>query len=461
MPAPAAAAGLLLWSLLAGPLGAAPAEGKLEAGTVHLGGRRDEDRWGYLGKFGYAIGERATYDVRFRLRPGGAARAAALLDAAAAPEVDLEVFLDVDWDRALTLPACQRAADGPAKRTFRKVDLGREPGEWGPWVSGFVSQSIRPHIWYFAASSCASGGLGGADVDFEVRMRQPDGSELGVELRWMPSVSAVALACLTAFLGCFVRRCRLAAMSTGPLHPVLCALAAAVALQWAALLLEVLHLWAYSSNGVGSPAADALAGALDMLSQVVTVTLLIAIARGYSLASAAEACELSSMRRVALAVAFLHVVLVLLDKLDGEASHEHHENGGALGLILLAARLLLFAAFARESGELQARAGLRLQSFLRRFRAAGSAYLLAYPALLLAVQAFAPYLRHPLLMVGLLGAQASAASWLAGLFLSKGAYYEVSSMSSSLLPGCGGAHGLSLGAPAACAASSLRRRGGC
>jgi hypothetical protein len=456
MPVPAAAAKLLLWGLLAGPLGPRPAEGKLETGAVRLGGRREEDRWGYLGKFGYAIGQRATYDVRLRLRPGGA-----LLDRAdaAAPPVQLEVFLDEDWDYALTLPACRRASEGQARRTFQ-VDLGREPGEWGPWVSGQISQNIRPHIWYFAASSCESDGPASVDVDFEVRMRQSDGSELGVELRWMPSVSAAVFACLTAFLACFGQRCRLTARSTGVLHPVICALAAAVALQWAALLLEVLHLWAYSGNGAGSPVADALSGALDMLSQVVTVTLLIAIARGYSLACA-KSCELSGLQQVALAVALLHVFLVLLDKLGGEASHEHHENGGALGLVLLAARLLLFAIFTKEASELHASAGLRLQAFLRRFQVAGSAYLLAYPVLFLAVQAFAPYLRHPLLQVGLLAAQACSAFWLAGLFLSKGSYYEVSSMSSSLLPGCGGSHGASQGAPTACAALSLRRRSAC
>merc|ERR1719382_636614 len=268
-------------------------------------------------------------------------------------------------------------------------------------------------------------------------MRQSDGSELGVELRWMPTVSAAVFACLTAFMGYFGQRCHQAARSMGVLHPVIRALAAAAALQWAALLLEVLHLWLYQANGTGAPVVDALSGAMDMLSQVVTVTLLIAIARGYSLACA-KTCEPSGLQHVALAVAVLHVALVFLDKWGGEASYEHHENGGALGLILLAARLLLFAWFTKEASELQAGAGLKLQAFLWRFRAAGSAYLLAYPGLFLAVQVFAPYLRHPLLQVGLLAAQAASAFWLAGLFLSKGAYYEVSSLSGSLLPGCGG-----------------------
>ncbi|CAK0854601.1 unnamed protein product [Prorocentrum cordatum] len=162
---------------------------------------------------------------------------------------------------------------------------------------------------------------------------------------------------------------------------------------------------------------------------------------------------------MALAVAVLHVALVLLDKWGGEAAHEHHENGGALGLALLGARLLLFAWFTKEISDLQAGAGLQLQAFLRRFQVAASAYLLAYPALLLVVQAFAPYLRHPLLQVGLLAAQTACALWLAGLFLSKGRYYELSDMSSSVLPGSGGRAAAADPPPVAGQGSSLRRRG--
>jgi len=219
----------------------------------------------------------------------------------------------------------------------------------------------------------------------------------------------------------------------------------------------VIHLWLYRANGTGAPFVDAFSSTLDMLSQVVTVTLLLGIARGYSLACA-RTCEPSGLQHMALAVAVLHVALVILDKWGGEASYEHHENGGALGLVLLVARLFLFAWFTKDINELQASAGLKLQAFLQRFQVAGSAYLLAYPGLLLAVQAFAPYLRHPLLQVGLLAAQTASAFWLAGLFLSKGSYYDVSCLSGSLLP-VGACHGASAGAPQqAGPAWPLRRR---
>jgi len=132
--------------------------------------------------------------------------------------------------------------------------------------------------------------------------------------------------------------------------------------------------------------------------------------------------------------------------------------------VLLAARLALFGLFTKGVMELKLTAGLRLQSFLRRFQFAGSAYLLSYPMLFLVVQGFAPYLRHPLLQIGLLTAQTCSAFWLASLFLSKGSFYEVSTLSDSLLPGLlggGSCHGAGLAKGRAGDESSLRRRVGC
>lgn len=60
------------------------------------------------------------------------------------------------------------------------------------------------------------------------------------------------------------------------------------------------------------------------------------------------------------------------------------------------------------------------------------------------MQAFAPYLCHPLQQVGLQAAKIASAFWLAGLFFSKGSCYEVSCLSSSLLP-LYGRHGAGAG----------------
>merc|ERR1712217_143430 len=134
-----------------------------------------------------------------------------------------------------------------------------------------------------------------------------------------------------------------------------------------------------------------------------------------------------------------------LRAMDDDAAYRHHEHEGAIGWAILVLRLLLFAWFLKSLQECQRAGGIRLHQVLQEFRVAGSVYFLAYPALLLVVQVFAPYLRHPIMHTGLLTMQLASSAWLASLFLSRGTYFRASVLSASMLPGGGGAINASFG----------------
>jgi len=294
---------------------------------------------------------------------------------------------------------------------------------------------VRSHLWYFAISSCyGTRGNPDLEIDYELRLRQFDDSELSVEMMYMPVVSAFALLCLTVFLGAFTARCYNFERSAGNIHPVIGVLAVAVVLQWAAEAFNTIHFFTYRRNGLGWPIADCLAEVCFMLSQVVCSTLLIAIAQGYTLRRS-NVGPSSLLRPTAVMLAVFHVLLVGLDKVQGEASDKHHENEGIIGWTILLARLALYGWFMAGVQALQQKGGFKLENFLHRFQLAGSAYFLAHPVIFVVVQAFAPYLQHPIMEVGMLTMQTTSAVWLADLFLSRGAYFEVSQLSSSLLPG--------------------------
>jgi len=174
-----------------------------------------------------------------------------------------------------------------------------------------------------------------------------------------------------------------------------------------------------------------------MLSQVVVSTLLLTIAQGYTLGSAREA-TVGSVRPIAAAISVLHIVLVAQCKAQGDHSDKHHENEGAIGWALLLARLVLYGWFVKSIGALRETGGFRLQGFLQSFQFAGSLYFLSYPAIFFIVKAFAPYLQHPVMQIGLVVMQTASSVWLSDLFLTRGEYFRVSTLSSSLLPGgCG------------------------
>jgi len=142
---------------------------------------------------------------------------------------------------------------------------------------------------------------------------------------------------------------------------------------------------------------------------------------------------------IALFSFFIHVGLVSFGKLQDESASKYHENEGAIGWVLLSVRLLLLSWFVLAAQASQKEGGLRLHDFLQRFQLAGVIYFLAYPLLFVVVQIFAPYLQHPIMQIGLLGMQTASEVWLAELFLTRGMYFKVSALSTSLLPGNHGA----------------------
>lgn len=403
-------------------------EGKIQKGTLRLGSMEPEQPWQYLSKFGYGIGS-GDYSLRARVRNYG------FLDSAA--YLDLDLFLDEDWTMVESLPACQRAARGPSRRTL-SIDLPAT-GEWGWWWRGSVNQVVRPHIWYFALSSCNQRHTLNHTfiIDYEIHLTQGDSSEFSLEMRYMLPAHAVAALAFSLFLCRYAVRCQAFWRSAGSVHVVIWILTGAMVLQYVGQVLHIAHLCIYSHDGVGLQTFDLLAEVLFMMSQVIQATLLIVIALGYTVIHSTMD-ELELVKPILFAVSVVHAVLVGISKLHDGTSVKYHENNGVVGWLLLAIRLVLYTWFLVATQASQQKGGFQLQSFLHQFQIAGSLYFLAYPFIFLVVQACAPYLQHPIMQTGLLAMQTACNSWLAGLLLSRGAYFKTSVLSLPLLPDCTG-----------------------
>jgi hypothetical protein len=206
-----------------------------------------------------------------------------------------------------------------------------------------------------------------------------------------------------------------------------------MALQFVAHTLHTLHLWHYQADGSGIALLDLLSEVMFMLSQVVQTTLLIAIAMGYTLLPSRDG-RMVIVKWIALLSLVLHAGLVSFGKLQDESDSKYHENEGAVGWVLLTVRLLLLSWFVFATQASQEQGGMRLHDFFQRFRVAGVIYFLAYPLLFVVVQVFAPYLQHPVMQIGLSIMQTTSHVLLAELFLSRGLYFKVSALSTSLLP---------------------------
>merc|ERR1712087_489555 len=114
---------------------------------------------------------------------------------------------------------------------------------------------------------------------------------------------------------------------------------------------------------------------------------------------------------------------------------KYHENEGVIGYILLSIRLMLYIWFLWAVSSSAKAGGMKLRSFLSMFRMAGSIYFLTYPAIFMITKLFAPYMQHAVMSVGLMCMQLGSNVWLASLFLTRGDYFKVSTLSDSELPG--------------------------
>jgi hypothetical protein len=303
-----------------------------------------------------------------------------------------------------------------------------------------LEQRVRRHIWYVALSDCRRAvGIGNetVNIDFEFRARQEDGSEFSVEMRHMPAIHGLSLLGFSGLFVLYVMRCRDFWRSYGALHPVIWILTGAMALQYVAQALQMAHLWRYEQDGVGRSTFEALSGNIFMASQVIHTALLVAIARGYTLLRL-KVSDIDLIKPIAAVVMLTHTAIVGCGHMYDDPAYRHHEYQGTVGWAILAIRLVLFAWFLQSVGATQRLGGVRLESFLQQFSLAGSMYFLAYPAIFLIVQVFAPYLRQPIMHVGLLVMQLASNLWLASLFLSRGTYFKVSALSASMLPGSPG-----------------------
>lgn len=399
------------------------ADGKFQSGTLRISGPNKENHWKYMSKFGYGIGM-GSFKVRVKLHSPKTMKEDR--------DLKLQVYLDEDWSYVEGMTElCQRKSKAKQVQNLRV----NGNGSWSPWSEGRLSQNMRPHIWYFAAVDCEEILQNFTHrLKFEFSAQQENGSEYSTELMYMREANFVFFAAFVYFVYSFSIQTQTFSKSSGSVHPVIWTLCASIILQFVAQLFHTIHLWAYAFDGSGVKALEVLSEILFMLAQVTQTSLLILIALGYTLLQS-KIGELDLMIPMCFMIAVIHIMLVGFGKIKDDASYKYHENEGVVGWILLVLRLLLYVWFLWAVGSSSNESGMKMQNFLRKYRAAGSIYFLSYPLIFMITKLFAPYWQHAVMSVGLMMMQFCSNLWLAKLFLTRSEYYQVSTLSSSCLPG--------------------------
>jgi hypothetical protein len=396
---------------------------KVQSGSITLGGDQDEFKWKYISKFGYNIGT-GTWAVRFKtLRPSLNKEVS----------ITTDVFLDLEWDQV------ESEENVCARHKYRRASgTSKIPanGEWSEWIQGSLSQAARPYIWYIAANDCGNELGSPTRLRFEFVARQEDGDEFSVEMIGSFYIVLIELAFFSFLCYNIHKECRKIIKSADGLHPVMYTLLAMVGLHFGSVLCQFFHLRAYSHDGVGFKALDVIAEILNVLSQVIGTSLLILIALGYTLLHS-KLGNLDVVIPVVFIIAVLHVLLVGFGKIKDDASYKFYENEGVVGWVLLVLRglLLVWFVWAVKETAKEASNNSRMIDFLQKFLIAGIVYFLSYPLVFVITGLFVPYFRYKVMTIGSFLMRFGSYLWMTKLFLSRGDYFQVSTLKNSFLPG--------------------------
>lgn len=397
-------------------------DAKFQSGSITLGGDLEEFKWKYVSKFGYHVGA-GTWAVRFKtMRPYVNKQAT----------ISADVFLDLEWDKVENEPnVCERHKH---RRASGSVKLPQS-GEWSEWINGTLSQTARAYVWYVAANDCKNTLNSPTRIKFEYVARQEGGEEFSVEMIGSYWIALLELAFFCLLSWRVYLDCKRHVRSNDTLHPVMITVVSMVALHFAAVLCQFLHFRSYSYDGQGLKVLDVISEILNVLSQVVGTSLLILIALGYTLLHS-KLGNLDVVIPVVFIIGVLHVLLVGFGKIKDDASYKFYENEGVIGWVLLVLRGLLLAWFVWAVKETRKEStGVKMVHFLQTFLVAGVVYFLSYPLVFVVTALFVPYMRYKVMHIGSFLMRFGSYIWMARLFLSRGEYYEVSTLKASFLPG--------------------------
>lgn len=419
-----AAGATWLGPLLLCTLGA-PGASRNVSKQVSLGGSAPQ--WAYVSKFGYRIGT-GTYEVRFRRTEPGP-------EGTQPVNLDLEVYLDELWGEIQIdhVPECLRNASA------RKVLAINVPpdGSWSGAVWGQLSQQVRPHVWYFSIRDCQNSLSVATKIEVSARLLQDtdlySSPEFSVEMAGTPTIAALELFVGAMFGAWFCHACINFRRSAGQVHSIILVLAFACFSQYLSYLLHCVHLVVYASDGVGWHTVDVLSEVSSVASQIIVTALSIFLAHGHTILPGSRATGKVLVAAFAL-ITGVNIAIVAAGKFRHEDHFKWHENEGSTGLALIAMRLCLFLWFLLALKFSYAGCSPKLHPFIAQLMLASSVFYLTYPLIFLISSLFAPYLRHKVMLTGLFLMQALSLGWYTQMFLTRGQYFEVSSLGGNLLP---------------------------
>ncbi|XP_032879330.1 integral membrane protein GPR180 [Amblyraja radiata] len=198
----------------------------------------------------------------------------------------------------------------------------------------------------------------------------------------------------------------------------------------------------YSVDGIGVPLLGGLAELCDMISQNQMLYMLLSLCMGWSLArmgrTQSRLLEWDSTpisTAIAIVAVITQGILLLWEQFEDIDHHSYHAFNSMASLLLMVLRVCLVLLLTSSLYQIitMERSVLK-RNFYIRFAKGCILWLLCHPVFVAATLVFAEYQREKIIVIAVTFCQSVAMAILYRLFLSRSLYWEVSSLSSVILP---------------------------
>jgi len=426
------------------------------------------------------------------------------------PRGSLYLFMDTNWQEKFhNEEDCDKVKHAHTRIPIGKVGnvakgigvaTGKEPvhddaSNMNTWEFEWtITHAVRTYGWYFTIADCTGFENGDPKSEMDIKMEEsladssksnkrkrkrrlrrnlfkynielynPDGDHLPADEYGQFTIYSLTFLPMLAF---FIHSQSTYSKKMGNgffvgSHAVIKTFAFAYVFQLISMLLEMLHLYAYSGNGYGVFIFDFFSEFMEGLSQLIISFTLLCLANGWTLVdlSRRPASSMSMwlkqtmnqpqlddetpMLFVLLIIIFITTVLQIISKVQDDSFHKFHDHDGIAGWFLYLQRISLGIAFTSSIlGTVRSedvRGQMQLEGFLYRLMMFGAIWFFAFPVLVSITPLFAHYLRHRVVTIGVLVIQSICLTMMASQFLSSSSWYaKVSEVASSgMLPGAFG-----------------------
>lgn len=356
--------------------------------------------------------------------------------------VQMHSLMDENWDEIQYIEDCRD------KERFSKLTLDVEVptnGEWSDKTIGHLTQMTRPRVWFMVLSDCnnhirdlsekGKDKLWGNKIQIEIQYINTNKSHLSFEEQGLMGpyliILLIYIVIIALNFNVFFKYYRKEEEVDYPLLLVNIVLV----IEFWALLLEVLHLIIYESNGKGFFLFNLLNQILDISAQFLIVVIFILVGWGWTI----NYMNLENFEFFLPLLAFIgiiHLLVVGLSRLTDDDFTKNHDYEGFAGYLIIFLRLGLYIYFIMGIRDTFQQARFKIKSFIIKFGILGSVYFLTFPGLVVITSYFvAAYVKHKVVMLGTLLLESLVLIALTRIFTSKGGdYYDVSFKSKSLLP---------------------------